>query len=258
MFSSSSPLNELDALSSSARAKLQIQSYEALLSLRIALQRSLDLANKLPVIPSDEVIEALNEQSTKDSEKKDLSEEYSHLHDSLHQLQSGLYESLASQRESGKGEKKRRRDELSDSPDAQWKEISELQGSLEEKWKMTLNKWHGRMHFGSEKVKNSLTVFNVAAWDQIEDHVSHENKTLEKSRIPLEESERIGARTVSFSEEKRRKTDVDLEVYDDRAFYSLLLKVSSFSLFPLSLLKYCRRLSPLIPLRVEAAVTWRP
>ena len=51
------------------------------------------------------------------------------------------------------------------------------------------------------------------------------NRVIEKSRVPLEESERKRLRVSSDAENDNNPEDYDLEVYDDRHFYSQLLKV---------------------------------
>lgn len=48
---------------------------------------------------------------------------------------------------------------------------------------------------------------------------------VEKTRMPLSESPRIGLSKASSDQSAQSSVALDLEVYDDRAFYSLLLKV---------------------------------
>jgi hypothetical protein len=150
-----------------------------------------------------------------------------------------------------------------------WEDMVAVQNDLEENWSKTLNKWHARMHFGSEKAKDRLKVFNVNVWDQLNDTLNDDYRALEKSRMPLQDTERLDIKELvkstneAFapvidqsnpaqiiqnyrkrgiwvdslgdnveSEKKgghKRMKAYDLEVYDDRNFYSLLLKVHPIS-----------------------------
>lgn len=60
--------------------------------------------------------------------------------------------------------------------------------------------------------------------------MTDENRVIEKSRVPLAESERKRLRTSSevakSSSSEEGEGGYDLEVYDDRHFYSQMLKVT--------------------------------
>jgi hypothetical protein len=267
-----SPKNESRAITTSNYAKQQLQTWESLLSFRISLQRSLDLANKLPAFPLDDVLE-----NTDEEDEHDLSS----LRESLKGIRNTLYECLEVQTQNPSSKKAKKSSISTPQSDISWESIIEKQNILEKSWETTLNKWHSRMHFGSEKVKSRLSVFNVNVWEQIIDLSSsfqHEKRILEKSCCSLEDSDRLDivemkkelssssvARKVSeyrkkgieiFNEEEengregdggtseedenverkkmkdgatnkgKKQKIYDLEVYDDRTFYSLLLKVS--------------------------------
>jgi hypothetical protein len=269
-----SPKNESHAITTSNYAKQQLQTWESLLSFRISLQRSLDLANKLPAFDFDGILE--------NEEENDLPS----LRESLKGIQNTLYECLEGQTQNPSSKKVKKSLASSPQNELSWESIIEKQELLEKSWETTLNKWHSRMHFGSEKVKSRLSVFNVNVWEQINDLSSsfqHEKRMVEKSCCSLEDSDRLDIvemkkelssselpRKVSeyrkngieiFTEaeeengrendgetsedeeegtpERKKKDDnkrrkkrkmYDLEVYDDRTFYSLLLKVSCFFL----------------------------
>ena len=48
-----------------------------------------------------------------------------------------------------------------------WEDIEHCQKRLRPSWETTVNKWHARVHFGSEKVKSKLKVFNQTIWEQV-------------------------------------------------------------------------------------------
>ena len=83
-----------------------------------------------------------------------------------------------------------------------------------------------------------MKVFNQTVWEQIDLALGDDIRVVEKSRVPWGDSKRLdkdigeGARVHihgndSVGEEEVQKTGsrrYDLECYDDRPFYSLLLK----------------------------------
>jgi hypothetical protein len=243
------PTNESEAIVTSALAKCHLNAWESLLNFRILVQKPLDLANKLPAFPFEECVEGA-----------EVEESLVLLEDSLVNVQNSLYGLLKDQspRTNEKIIKSRKT-----AGAESWDDIVHVQDELETKWKTTLNKWHSKTHFGSEKLKDKLTVFNINAWDQILQTMNDENRAIEKSRVPLLESERIGIDDVrkeiesqyvnsdsieltncdemgvrveftdGSDEKSRKRKSRDLEVYDDRAFYSVLLKVrdNAFSSF---------------------------
>ena len=60
---------------------------------------------------------------------------------------------------------------------------------VREDWEAVVNKWHARLNFGSDKAQSNLRVFNQKIWEQIETNLKDEVRTIEKSRLPLHDSE---------------------------------------------------------------------
>ena len=218
----------------------QAKSYEKLLALRISLQKVLDSSNKLPVL--DGAAKAKNKSKGKD---EDHAECMKHCSSALESL-TKLLNMQSSSSSLGEGK------ELS------WEDVYAPQQKLRGKWETVVNKWHARLNFGSEKAQSNLRVFNQKIWEQIETNVKDEVRTIEKSRMPLHDSERIGRLLEeaipedqeandsdvddddsdedsdsdsdggkgkgNVAAKKRKRGEYDLEVYDDRPFYSMLLK----------------------------------
>lgn len=251
-----------DLLRSSNKANSIMNEWEELLSLRIALQKPLDLANKLPAYDFNEVIKVVDK-----SEQVELKECQRALVKSLETTAVSLLDSLNPTQSQSKRK-------FSDT-DELWEDMMSVQTSLQVNWEKTMDKWATRMHYGSEKARAQLKVFNQSAWGQIESVVSEERRIMEKGRMPADESERIGVKSeldvvnqILRKEQGLDETDIevaddedmdgihgfveglyihpkglgdddrkakkrkvyDAEVYDDRQLYSLLLKVSeSFS-----------------------------
>ncbi len=233
-----------DSMSSSSReasvaAGDQAKRYEKLLALRISMQKVLDSSNKLPVLDDDS------------GAKKNAEENNDHHMECIEHCSSALRsltKLLTEQSDSAfsAGDK-----ELS------WAQVFEPQEKLRGNWERVVNKWHARLNFGSEKAQSNLRVFNQKIWEQIDTNLEDEDRTIEKSRLPLHDSERIGRsledeipddqRANDSNEDedsdedsdsdsdnnkgkgnaaakKRKREKYDLEVYDDRPFYSMLLK----------------------------------
>jgi hypothetical protein len=142
-------------------ARAHVEIWEKSLAYRISLQQILDKFNEFPVLSST------SGPSFPTSDLKNFQNNEMKL-----ELQSILQESsnlLAMQclakddddEEEEEG-KKRKFDHC-----PTWEELSDLQDTLAEDWKSVINKWHARTHFGSEKKKSSLKVFNQTIWDQV-------------------------------------------------------------------------------------------
>ena len=236
---------------SAVAATEQVKAWESLLELRIGLQRSLDLGNRLPSAFDDDVFSAAAEDLAGVADAKgDLVVELEGL---LHEM-TGL---LEIQTENVTGGSKR-----GGSSAAAWKRIENAQEGLRDSWEGTVNKWHARVHFGSEKVKSKMKVFNQTIWQQIDVALDDDSRVIEKSRPVWADSHRTdkdddpSASYVKSSSSSARRGSVghddddddedddtggdrpskrlgrhgtedikyDLECYDDRPFYSLLLK----------------------------------
>lgn len=237
-------------------AKQQVEIFEQNLSLRISLQQITDKINELPVLSS-------SSSSSLSSSFSDLSEfKNNELKDTLKDILKDTSNLLIKQIQH---KKKKNFQEFSNCPT--WNELIEVQNQLEIEWEEIINKWHARTHYGSEKNKANLKVFNQTIWDQvfpffplfpisfflsiliiskfqIDEILKDDTRVIEKSRIPKRESKRrrlsIDQSTTDENENEDQNENInnnyDPEVYDDRAFYSLLLKV--FKLFYYFILYY--------------------
>jgi len=227
-------------LEASEAAGKQAQAYESVLALRIQLQKVVDAANILPSgsdlvargkEQSDEVIEAYHKLSTS-------------LDGTVRQLTTLLHKQAPSSSIPSSASSS-----SSSSSSLSWEEVLAPQQRLRPHWESTLDKWNARLHFGSERKQSKLKIFNHKIWEQISVALSDKQRAIEKSRLPMAESQRLDralgggggrgddedkmdsdAEEEEESEEeeedrgKKRRVGHDLEVYDDRSFYSLLLK----------------------------------
>ena len=248
MFSSSSSRQ-----TASENAAKQAAVYESSLSMRIHLQKVVDVGNSLPGKSmvsaakgqSGEVIGAYHKLNTS-------------LDSTLKQLTSLLEKQIPSSSSITASSS-------SKSP-MTWETVVAPQMLLRPHWEATLDKWNARLHFGSERKQSKLKVFNQKLWGQIQIALSDKQRVVEKSRMPLPESSRMdrasgdGAAAANLDEgednsnkdgdsdsdgsqddndddnnnkrkkkrtdsgNKKRQVHYDLEVYDDRSFYNLLLK----------------------------------
>lgn len=272
--------NEESLRASSESAKRLISAWETTLGLRIASQKAVDLANRLPAIEPELLAENLPEGA----------EDLRAAQATLYSINRSLLDCLQSFDTSSTSRLKRSRVHDDEDDEVLWKDIEETHQALEPRWKTVLNRLHARVNYGSEKAKSKLKVFNTDMWSHIEDALRNSSRQIEKSRMPLHETERLGlselkkklekldyqSATNEVDEEdiveedgdqdiedqrhellelygiheekefdlsdyeqasKKKKIKVkkrklyDLEVYDDRQFYSVLLKVSCFLCF---------------------------
>jgi protein AATF/BFR2 len=236
---------------SSKAAGLQIKLWEKCLSVRIGLQKAIDVANRLPVIPEGN--EAMGEDDNS------LESYYAGAKSTIIETLVNMNESLAMQTapdsSSSSARNKRKREEEGElSPDALWAEISETQDNLRPQWREVIDKWHSRVAFGTEK-SSKLKSFNQSLWDQVEMATEDRQRELSRSRMPFGESRRLdkefesegsnlsmdvdsdGYENDDDDDMQTEKENVrpaglgtssskqyDEEVYDDRQFYSMLLK----------------------------------
>jgi len=237
--------NTLSQADISANAVAQVKGYEQMLSLRIALQKVLDDGNKFPVreyLP--------NERN--DSDYKDLT---GSIQSCLRDV-AGMLSAQVTTNSGNSQSKKRRRGEESNTNGEEgtkmtWEEVLAPQQQLQASWEASVNRWHSRLHYGSEKVQSKMRVFNQTLWEQVTEVLTDEDKCIQKSRAALGQSQRVdkpasnapvdqvpGAEEESDSSDdgsgngdsdalrrkKRNAEQYDMEVYDDRSFYTLLLK----------------------------------
>lgn len=196
---------------SSEAAKSETSSYNAVLELRISLQKSLELANRLPITEGVDD-EALGEGSEELVEEKDLL--CGEMHTTLEEFMD-----LLAVGDSGRGKRKR-----GASLDDHWKWLQAKQAKLEPKWHRTIEKWHARANFGSQSAKKSLNVFNTTILDSVNKAMDDEIWVMERSRPTFEDSRRLGKADDDDVATGHVPPARDVEVYDDRGFYSVLLK----------------------------------
>jgi Apoptosis antagonizing transcription factor len=228
-------------------ALTEVKLFESVLGLRISLQKPLDCCNKFPVFDEpDSAIGVKNDDIT----------EVSDILKSVMGDISALLEIQVENQDSLDDEVKKRalRQRGCNRNEDGWEDILKLQEALRPSWQRTINKWHARLHFGSEHIKSKMKVFNQTVWEQIDAALQDDDRVVEKSRIPWEDSTRIAKesnclargkkRTVGeeedekehFNEDSERDRErqrsrpraarsYDMECYDDRTFYSTLLKV---------------------------------
>jgi hypothetical protein len=130
-------------------ARAHVDVWEKSLAFRISLQQITDKFNQFPVLP-----ETLQ---TSDLPKFQNNELKSELGSLLQETSSLLLMQT--------GKEDDEEEAYDHVPD--WDELVEVQDSLTEDWKAVINKWHARTHFGSEKKKANLKVFNQTIWDQV-------------------------------------------------------------------------------------------
>jgi hypothetical protein len=166
-----------DKTIASVAATEQVTCWENILGLRISLQKIIDIGNKLPIITKinknkdeDEDEEDMNNiynfNSSLDhvfgiKKHDDLDCNYKNVQNSLLNLTTSMNYLLEMQNVNNNNNNKRNRD-------VTWDDIISTQKSLKDnKWENTLNKWHARLHFGSEHKKSNMHVFNHTIWEQV-------------------------------------------------------------------------------------------
>ena len=236
-------------------AATQVKAFEKTLALRIGLQKVLDVGNRLPLR------EASPEKINTVYDGIEESEEFQESSATCGRALRSLTSLLAKERAEGKGENVTSGEvEISENPT--WEEIFSMQQELRPNWENVVNKLHARLNFGSDTAQSKMRVFNQKIWDQIASIRNDEKRIIEKSRMPKNDSQRLGRETHSLvpsdqrpqeesdddddgnsdsgddddendsddidrKNNKKRKgafDDYDMEVYDDRPFYSMLLK----------------------------------
>jgi hypothetical protein len=201
--------NEDTLRAASESAKSLISAWETTLGLRIASQKAVDLANRLPPI----------EHSFVSQQSPEAAEELNAAQHTIFSINRSLLDCLQSFDSSSKSVHKRSRVHTEDNDDALWKDIEASQQALEPRWKDVLNKLHARVNYGSEKAKSKLKVFNTDMWTHIEEAVRNSSRQIEKSRMPLHETERLGVTELRKKLEKldyqSATNEIDLDEDDD-------------------------------------------
>ena len=139
--------------SASAAATDQVKLWETIIGLRISLQRSIDTSNKLP--NADHISHAVRSDQAGANQLAEVK-------DGLKGLLGDLNHLLEIQAEDSSSTKKRKVNE-----ELQWDDIAKMQQKLRPSWESTVNKWHARLHFGSEQVNSKMKVFNQTIWEQV-------------------------------------------------------------------------------------------
>jgi hypothetical protein len=137
----------------STAATEQVKLWETIVGLRISLQRSLEAGNKLPGAEFRSHVAADDTQSE---------QHLLQVKDGLKGLLGDLNHLLEVQAKDSSSAKKRKINE-----DVSWEDIVRTQQKFRPSWESTVNKWHARLHFGSEQVKSKMKVFNQTIWEQV-------------------------------------------------------------------------------------------
>ena len=148
-------MNLFDSTNTTNAAKLahlNVKLWEAALSLRICIQKPVDICNKLPLFNRHG---EKSDSSLIDSEIRKFLQKLIDLQD--HQIS----------RAETKTSKKRKFDAMAVNTDEIWEHIAETDSKMKCKWKPTVDKWHARLNYGSEKSKSKLKVLNTTIWDQV-------------------------------------------------------------------------------------------
>lgn len=134
----------------------QVKVWEKNLGLRIALQKAVEIGNRLPTIDiSTEFAVA----------QDDLVVSSAALKDTFPPLLNRMV-SILEQQCDGTAHDESTSDTSVDSDDVQWERILSTQRVMRSKWEKVINKWHSRLHFGSEGHKSKMKTFNHTVWDQ--------------------------------------------------------------------------------------------
>ena len=196
--------------------------YEKALNYRINLQKTIDLSNSLPLMEaavgnnglSEEVRQMLESDEALSTCRRELVDEFENILSNMHDILLDIGAGGGSDNDQREGKKKKRKDAL------EWDTLYELQKKMKvEKWEPVINKCYARVNYGSEQKKSSMKVFKQTLFDQMDIALADENRLVERSRMPIHESKRLNR-----EKEASASTSHDVEVYDDRIFYSMLLK----------------------------------
>ena len=255
LFASSSS----SSAAASEAANSQVKGFEKVLALRITLQKALDVGNKFPVRENNE-----DKAEAGSKKRKGVwgdvngSEDFQECQSNCNKALASLSSLLQKERDQEIG------NDTSDvvaTANPSWEELYSMQQELRPNWEKVVNKLHARLNFGSDTAQSKMRVFNQKIWDQVTSITNDETRMIEKSRIPRHDSQRIDKGTDDAvptdqrpqesdddnsdgdgssdddsdnSGRKRAKgkaavakklaAEYDCEVYDDRPFYSMLLK----------------------------------
>ena len=129
----------------SEQANKLLKTWENGLSLRISLQKVLEIANKLPVYDFSEV-QNDNQNSNE-----------------INNILTSFYNILS---KSSDYENELNVSDISDSSEL-WESIDSLNIHMSSSWEGVLNKWHTRLQFGSKDSGYKMKTFKQTFWDQV-------------------------------------------------------------------------------------------
>lgn len=149
-----------ELLVASKQGNLLQDSWESLLGFRISLQRVIEEANKLPSIP----ISSSNSKF-KEKDREALTE----VQNTLKETFCSLYEVLQTKKDDEEDYQLDDSDDESDGKTIEelWEKTLQKQQSRQPYWEEVLDVWNSRVHFGSEKAKSKLKLFNQSLWSQV-------------------------------------------------------------------------------------------
>jgi hypothetical protein len=135
----------------------QVKIWQNLLSFRISLQKIIDSANKLPILPvelKDGVI-----VSPHDDKYVLLREE---IEEMLHELKTSLVIQSSDHSMTGHlGKRKHENDRMS------YDDLLEIQNCFKPRWKKVIDSTHSRANFGSNIAISKMKSFKQTVWDQV-------------------------------------------------------------------------------------------
>ena len=257
LFASSSS----SSAAASEAANSQVKGFEKVLALRITLQKALDVGNKFPVRENNEdKAEAGSKKRKGVWGDVNGSEDFQECQSNCNKALASLSSLLQKERDQEIGNDS---SDVVASANPDWEELYSMQQELRPNWEKVVNKLHARLNFGSDTAQSKMRVFNQKIWDQVASITNDETRMIEKSRIPRHDSQRIdkgtddavptdqrpqesddddsddsdsdgsdnsgdnsGRKRANSKAEVAKKlaAEYDCEVYDDRPFYSMLLK----------------------------------
>ena len=147
-----------DQLRASSLANEHTKGWEQLLALRISLQKSIDIGNKLPCEEYEEVYQADKELN---EARNDLCSDLRTVLGDLTNVLNAQAEVIPSETEFNGSTKRKRNSDIS------WEDVIASQNHMDPYWEKVVNKWHARLNFGSEQNKSKLKTFNHSVWNQV-------------------------------------------------------------------------------------------
>lgn len=131
----------------------QSKAWDQMVKVRISLQRSVELANELPINESPVCEEQVACSNL--------------LKRTLKSLYDATGSTIANENSLRQKSKKGRSDDFEElSVDSIWDELSNQQSSMKSQWVNVIDKWNARLNFGNEQAKAKLKILNYSMWEQ--------------------------------------------------------------------------------------------